>query len=339
MSYLVVLLAVLTRFIPHMPNFSPVFAVLLSGGAHLKRRDAIWYPLALLAFCNRREHVERVEQEYCRVCGASSLLRTTHDQAESGSLVERRQRQLSGVASCGCRLRCPGASEDVYRRRNTQPISWPPSASGGSPSKPAEPSSRERPSFVERLRRGKVRSHRVKDGLRHECAPSIVEVQHIGASGRVASDAFNVNSHNELPQVSMACDISVSSRRRRSCRHPDGAVGTLGVADVAHAGPIPSPRITLSRTHKLSDDPAGGSATKTFISSHRDYKTDQNQCHARVTDGAEDFAEDHRRRDDARARREQRERGDDGGRVALEQVAPDRVCQGGGDGAQIHYGA
>src|SRR5215472_10517782 len=48
MSYLVVLLAVVTRFIPHMPNFSPVFAALLFGGAHLKRRDAIWYPLALL---------------------------------------------------------------------------------------------------------------------------------------------------------------------------------------------------------------------------------------------------------------------------------------------------
>jgi hypothetical protein len=49
MSYLVILLAVLTRFIPHMPNFSPIFAALLFGGAHLKQRDAIWYPLALLA--------------------------------------------------------------------------------------------------------------------------------------------------------------------------------------------------------------------------------------------------------------------------------------------------
>ena len=49
MIYLVVLLAVLTRFIPHMPNFSPVFGALLFGGAYLKRRDAIWYPLALLA--------------------------------------------------------------------------------------------------------------------------------------------------------------------------------------------------------------------------------------------------------------------------------------------------
>lgn len=49
MSYFVVLLGVLTRFMPHMPNFSPVFAALLFGGAHLKRRDAIWYPLLLLA--------------------------------------------------------------------------------------------------------------------------------------------------------------------------------------------------------------------------------------------------------------------------------------------------
>lgn len=48
MSYLVVLLAVLTRFVPHMPNFSPVFGALLFGGAHLKGRDAIWYPVALL---------------------------------------------------------------------------------------------------------------------------------------------------------------------------------------------------------------------------------------------------------------------------------------------------
>lgn len=49
MSYLVVLMAVLTRFVPHMPNLSPVFGALLYGGAHLKRRDAIWYPVALLA--------------------------------------------------------------------------------------------------------------------------------------------------------------------------------------------------------------------------------------------------------------------------------------------------
>ncbi len=49
MSYSVVLAAVLTRFLPHVPNFSPVFAALLFGGAHLKRRDSVWYPVALLA--------------------------------------------------------------------------------------------------------------------------------------------------------------------------------------------------------------------------------------------------------------------------------------------------
>jgi len=48
-AYLVILVAVVTRFIPHLPNFSPVLAALLFGGAHLKRRDAIWYPLVLLA--------------------------------------------------------------------------------------------------------------------------------------------------------------------------------------------------------------------------------------------------------------------------------------------------
>ncbi len=47
-SYLAVAIAVATRFLPHFPNFSPVLAALLFGGAHLKRRDAIWYPLALV---------------------------------------------------------------------------------------------------------------------------------------------------------------------------------------------------------------------------------------------------------------------------------------------------
>jgi hypothetical protein len=48
-AYLVVLVAFLTRFVPHLPNLSPVLASLLFGGAHLKRRDALWYPLVLLA--------------------------------------------------------------------------------------------------------------------------------------------------------------------------------------------------------------------------------------------------------------------------------------------------
>lgn len=48
MAYLIVLLAVLSRFIPHVPNFSPVYGALLFGGAHLKKRDSIWFPLILL---------------------------------------------------------------------------------------------------------------------------------------------------------------------------------------------------------------------------------------------------------------------------------------------------
>jgi len=39
MVYLIVLLAVLARFIPHIPNFSPVYGALLFGGAHLRKRD------------------------------------------------------------------------------------------------------------------------------------------------------------------------------------------------------------------------------------------------------------------------------------------------------------
>ncbi len=49
MAYVIVLLAVLGRFAQHLPNFTPVFAALLFGGAYLKRRDFVWYPLALLA--------------------------------------------------------------------------------------------------------------------------------------------------------------------------------------------------------------------------------------------------------------------------------------------------
>jgi uncharacterized protein DUF6580 len=49
MTYLIVVLAVLARFAPHPPNFTPAFGVLLFGGAYLKRRDSIWFPVALLA--------------------------------------------------------------------------------------------------------------------------------------------------------------------------------------------------------------------------------------------------------------------------------------------------
>lgn len=48
MVYLVVLLAVLARFIPHIPNFSPVYGALLFAGARLRKRDSIWFPVMLL---------------------------------------------------------------------------------------------------------------------------------------------------------------------------------------------------------------------------------------------------------------------------------------------------
>ena len=49
MVYLIVLLAILARFIPHIPNFAPVYGALLFGGAHLRKRDSIWFPLLLLS--------------------------------------------------------------------------------------------------------------------------------------------------------------------------------------------------------------------------------------------------------------------------------------------------
>lgn len=48
-AYLLVAAAVLTRFIPHLPNFAPAFGALLFSGACLRRRDAVWYPVTLLA--------------------------------------------------------------------------------------------------------------------------------------------------------------------------------------------------------------------------------------------------------------------------------------------------
>jgi Family of unknown function (DUF6580) len=48
MVYLIIFLAVLSRFIPHIWNFSPVYGALLFGGAYLKKRESVWYPLLLL---------------------------------------------------------------------------------------------------------------------------------------------------------------------------------------------------------------------------------------------------------------------------------------------------
>lgn len=48
MTYLIVAVAVLARFVPHTANFSPVYGALLFGGAYLRKRDSIWFPLCLL---------------------------------------------------------------------------------------------------------------------------------------------------------------------------------------------------------------------------------------------------------------------------------------------------
>lgn len=49
MIYLIIALAIAARFIPGAANFSPVYAGLLFGGAYLKKRDSLWFPILLLA--------------------------------------------------------------------------------------------------------------------------------------------------------------------------------------------------------------------------------------------------------------------------------------------------
>ena len=49
MAYWLIVIAVLARFVTHVHNFSPVYGALLFGGAHLKKRDAVWFPVVLLA--------------------------------------------------------------------------------------------------------------------------------------------------------------------------------------------------------------------------------------------------------------------------------------------------
>ena len=36
------------RFLPHAPNFTPVLAIALFGGAYLRRSQALWLPLLLM---------------------------------------------------------------------------------------------------------------------------------------------------------------------------------------------------------------------------------------------------------------------------------------------------
>jgi hypothetical protein len=48
MPHLIIVLATLTRFIPHAWNFSPVYGALLFGGANMKKRDSIWFSAVTL---------------------------------------------------------------------------------------------------------------------------------------------------------------------------------------------------------------------------------------------------------------------------------------------------
>lgn len=54
MIYVVFVLTVASGFLmnPHLPGFSPVFGALLFSGAHLRKRDAIWFPVTVLAVGN-----------------------------------------------------------------------------------------------------------------------------------------------------------------------------------------------------------------------------------------------------------------------------------------------
>ena len=52
MVYWMIFGAVLSRFIPHVPQFSPVFGALLLGGAHLRKRDSVWFPVLMLGASN-----------------------------------------------------------------------------------------------------------------------------------------------------------------------------------------------------------------------------------------------------------------------------------------------
>jgi hypothetical protein len=51
MIYLVFVLVAAAGFLmnSHVPGFSPVFGALLFSGAHLRKRDAIWFPVVVLA--------------------------------------------------------------------------------------------------------------------------------------------------------------------------------------------------------------------------------------------------------------------------------------------------
>src|SRR3989344_3775418 len=49
MTILMIIGAVLLRLVPHMPNFAPITAIALFGGANLSKRSALLMPLIAMA--------------------------------------------------------------------------------------------------------------------------------------------------------------------------------------------------------------------------------------------------------------------------------------------------
>lgn len=46
MIYFIIVLAVITRFVPHMPNFAPITALAIFSAVYLPKKQAIFIPLA-----------------------------------------------------------------------------------------------------------------------------------------------------------------------------------------------------------------------------------------------------------------------------------------------------
>jgi len=50
LALILVVVAVISRFIPHIANFTPILAIALFGGVYLKKKYALLLPLALMMF-------------------------------------------------------------------------------------------------------------------------------------------------------------------------------------------------------------------------------------------------------------------------------------------------
>src|SRR5262249_25600468 len=58
-AIVLIIVGVLTRFLPHPPNFVPLGAIALYGGARLPRRVALLVPLAVLVLSDVVIHLAR----------------------------------------------------------------------------------------------------------------------------------------------------------------------------------------------------------------------------------------------------------------------------------------